>query len=246
MKLFTGLERDLQLAEMRNTKEEWLKYCVMAGAAAFVAAVAFWPMAAPVAAGLSFAAVYKVPWYRKKSLAGRVEAELPLALRSMATLIAVGLPFEEALQQSCEGSGLARHVGIALKEVEFGAAVPQALNSMVARVDSGQLQKAVMQLNSIYSKRGGASALKKLSEEIAAMQKAALREYSGKLAVYSLVFIAVSAILPALFQAYVIVGSAFMSVSLTPSDAFWIPVLAFPTIDLAILAFIKLKRPFFA
>ncbi|MFC2174401.1 type II secretion system F family protein [archaeon] len=246
MKLFSGLEKDLRLAEMGQDREKWLKYCAASAGAGFMAMLAAWPTAAPVVAGIVFAAVYKIPWYRKKSLAGKAEKELPLVLRSMATLVSVGLPFEEALRQSCGDSVLARHVHIALGEVKLGAPVPQALNSMAERIDSKQMQKAVMQLNTIYAKKGGVSALKKMSAEIAAAQKAALREYAGKLAVYSLVFIALSAVLPALFQAYVIVGSAFMSVKLTPSDAFWVPVVAFPVIDCAMLAIIKLRRPFFA
>ena len=248
MKLFSGLlEKELKLAQMRQTTDEWLRYCAAAGALLFVLGVSLGHYTlAPLMGVLGFAGVYKYPTYRKKQIVGEVERELPLAMRSMATLLSIGLPFEEALRQSCSESELAQQIKMVLREVELGASLPEALNSMVSRIESSQLQKTVMQLNSIYEKKGDSGALKKLSEEIVSIQQSMLKEYSGKLVVYSLVFIAISAILPALFQAYVIVGSTFMSSTISAGEAFWIPVAAFPMVDVAVLAFIKLKKPFFA
>lgn len=247
MKRFSEkLEEDLRLAQMHKTKTEWMKYSAAGGALLLVIAASLGHYTfAPLVGWLGFVAVYKYPSYRKKQIAGQVEKELPFAMRSMATLLSIGLPFEEALRQSCSDSELARQIRMTLKEVDLGASFPEALNSMVSRVDSKQLQKTVMQLNSIYEKRGDAHALKKLSDEIVGIQRAMLKEYSGKLVVYSLVFIAISAILPALFQAYVIVGSTFMSSTISAEEAFWIPVAGFPIVDIAVLAFIKLKKPFF-
>ena len=235
------------MAQIGKTEGEWMRYCAYAGALTAAAAVAAGLAGvAPLAGVLGFAGAYAYPWYRKKEIAGKMEKELPLALRSVAALLSAGMPFEDALEQCCRGTPIARQFQMALREASYGKTVPAALSSIAARFDSKELQKAISYLNSIYAKRGDPLSLKKLSEEIAAVQRAAMREYSGKLVVYSLVFIAVSAIVPALFQAYVIVGSSFMSGMVTAEQAFWVSVLGFPAADIAVLALIRLKRPFFA
>jgi len=247
MQFSTNLGEELRLAQIKKTKKEWVSYCAYLGILLFAATAALGHAGlAPLTGVMGFVAAYKYPWYRKKEIAGGVEKELPLALRSMATLLSIGLSFEEALRRSCGESKLAVGIGQALREISYGLPMPEALNSLAARFDSRDLQKAVMQLNSIYRKRSSPLQLKKLSEEIVAVQKAALQEYSGKLVVNSLVFVAVSAIVPALFQAYVIVGSSFMTGMVTAEQAFWIPVAAFPLVDAAVLAVIRLKKPFFA
>jgi len=248
MRRFSGkLERELRLARLRFGAREWARYCLAAGAALFLAAVTLGqPALAPIAGAAGFAVVYLYPSYRKRELAGAIERELPLSLRSIATLLSIGLAFEDALRQGCREPALAKEIRKALREVELGATVPEALESLAARYESKALEKAMAQLGSIYEKRGDANALRKLSDEVAGEQRAAMQEYSGKLVVCSLVFIAVSAVLPALFQAYAIVGSTFMSSTITAEQALWIPVAAFPIVDVAVLAFIRLKRPFFA
>ena len=247
MRFSAELGRELGMAGIRRTKKEWMGYCAYSGVLLFAAAVAAGHGGiAPLVGVLGFGAVYKYPWYRKKEIAGRVEKELPLALRSMATLLSVGMPFEEALLRSCGKTELGMGLRRALREAEEGLSVPEALSAFAGRYDSEELRRAVMQLNSIYEKRGSPVQLKKLSEGIVAVQKDALREYSGKLVVYSLVFVAVSAIVPALFQAYVIVGSGFMVGMVSAEQALWLPIAAFPLVDVAVLAAIRFKKPFFA
>ncbi len=242
-----GLSRELKLAHIKKTRKEWLSYCAYIGAALFLAAVAAGqPAAAPLAGAAGIGAAYAYPSYRKKEVAGKAEKELPLALRSIATLLAAGMPFERAMKQCCQGTAIGDMLGQALHEAKLGKAMPEALHSLGEAVESRQLQKAMAQLSSAYSKRGSPMQLRKLGEEIAAVQKAAMGEYSGKLVVYSLVFIAISAIVPALFQAYVIVGSSFMAGMVSPEQAFWIAAAGFPAADAAALVLMRLKRPFFA
>ena len=240
------VEKDLEYSRIDRSARQWLEYSGLACAAAVVLPLAAGQLLlAPVAGALAFAAVYKYPWYRRKRIAGDVERELPLTLRSIASSLAIGLPFEEALRHGGNGE-LGRQLKRVLRDVNLGASVPEALEEMAERVDSQQLAKAVAQLSAVYNGLGGPQSLKKQSDELVAIQRSALKEYSGKLAVYSLMFIALSAIVPALFQAYVLVGSTFMAQGLSPSDAFAISVVAFPAVDLGMLVFIRLKKPFFA
>jgi len=62
---------------------------------------------------------------------------------------------------------------------------------------------------------------------------------------YSLVFIAVSAIVPAMFQSFILIGSYFMALSFTAEQVFIIIVVLFPIIDVGILMMINNKTPEF-
>ena len=247
MQFNTALESELKLARIKKTKKEWLEYCSYAGGLLFVVGIVTGHVGfAPLLGVGGFAVVFAYPSYRKKELAGKIERELPLALRSMATLLSAGMPFEDALKNSCGEGELGKGIRGVLRDVRYGSSLPTALSSFAESVDSRELQKAVMIMSSIYLKKGNPMQLKKSSMEISALQKSALEEYSGKLVVYSLVFVAVSAIVPALFQAYVIMGSSFMAGMVTAEQALWIPVIGFPIVDMAMLAIIRLKKPFFA
>jgi len=63
--------------------------------------------------------------------------------------------------------------------------------------------------------------------------------------VYSLMFIAVSAIIPALFQAFIIIGSSFMKLGIDSTQLLLINLAGFPLIDLGILLYIKSQTPAF-
>ena len=60
---------------------------------------------------------------------------------------------------------------------------------------------------------------------------------------YSMILIVVSSIVPAMFLAYLVVGSVFMKVDFSEIDALLIPVIVFPSIDAIIVAMMQMKRP---
>ena len=63
--------------------------------------------------------------------------------------------------------------------------------------------------------------------------------------VYALVFIAVSAIVPAMFLSFVLIGSYFMKLSFTAVHVLVISTLIFPIIDAGVLMAINSKTPLF-
>jgi len=61
----------------------------------------------------------------------------------------------------------------------------------------------------------------------------------------SLLFIGISAIVPALFQSFSIVGSAILNLSFTATQLFLIIVVGFPLLDLAVLLYLRSRTPVF-
>ncbi|VVB99099.1 Uncharacterised protein [uncultured archaeon] len=76
-----------------------------------------------------------------------------------------------------------------------------------------------------------------------ARQKAEAKEFSAKAATISVAFVAVSAVAPAMFQAYIVVGSAFMEMQFTPLQGLAITCVAFPVADIAMLSAIWAITP---
>jgi pilus assembly protein TadC len=224
-----------------------MRRLALAGLAGFAAAftiTAFLTGPVPAAfagiagAGLACAAAFAVPAAARKQETGAVERELPSALRNIAAMLDLGTPFEDALL----ASRLVPAARVAEKTF-VGEPMSEALNELAKL--SPQCAKAAAALGVAYD-TGETMPLRKAAAEIAREQEAALREYSGKLAAYSVMFVVVSAVLPALFQALIVVGAAFLEMGVTPEQVIAINVLLFPLLDVMLLGFVWLKRPGFA
>lgn len=173
---------------------------------------------------------------RKKKGQKKAEAELVFALRNFAAQLDAGLSFEECLKKEKVFEKITKETGM-------GASVPEALQKFSSEHESYFVKKSAALLADIYVKGGSAAPIKKLAEEQAAANRAKTGEYNEKLAMFSLVFVALSAVVPAFFQAFVIVGSSFMPLQIPPNMAFVIPVFIFPLLNAAAFAFIISKRP---
>lgn len=187
---------------------------------------------------------------RKKS--ERIERDLPFALMHLRTRLALGEQFENALKSVAESvkGELGRELkGIAIEISEKGASVEEAFLHVMQRIPSIQFKRACSQIVSLYEQgfsRNELRSLKSLHNELLSEQRAKLKDFSGKMVVYSLMFVAFSTVLPALFLAFILVGSLFLELNVSPTSAFLIVILLFPAIDFAVLLYIREKTPEFA
>ncbi len=203
-----------------------------------------------------FAAVFSIwlyiPFMKQRAAGESVEKELPFALMGMAVELNMSVPFEKCIENASANKKygvLSSEFKKVLYEVrECGASMQEALFGFAERAGSLIVKRAVTQLVSAYEQGSGSNAgqpLKMIAKEQFARQRAISKEFSGKLVVFSLMFIAVSAIVPALFQAFIVVGSTFMELDFTAGDVLLIAALGFPAIDIAVLAYIRGKTPAF-
>ena len=190
------------------------------------------------------------PKAEKRRRAGLVEAGLPFCLMGIAVDINLGAPFLEALEHASRGGeACACELKHVLREVrEQGAIVQDALRHFSERSGSRMVKRAVIQLVAAFEQGKGkdaGEAVKRIAAEALARQRLESKVFSGKLVVFSLLFIAVSAIVPALFQSFSIVGSVILQVDFTPMQLFLIITVGFPLLDLAVLLYIRAKTPMF-
>lgn len=223
----------------------WLVYALASEELMAGAACCLLVFAASVSAFLYY------PKMRMRRRGEMIEKDLPFALMAMSVELNMGIPFERVIENAAkENYGLVSlEFGKMAAEIrERGASIQEGLFGMSERVDSLMLKRCVSQLVGIYEHGGsgnGGEAIRRLAVEQLAKQRAVSKEFSGKLVVFSLMFIAVSAIVPALFQSFVVIGSMFMEMDFTPLQVLLIAVVGFPLVDLGVLLYIRGKTPVF-
>lgn len=200
-------------------------------------------------AGVLFFLLYS-PRQKKKQKAQEMEKDLPFFLMALGVQLKVGVPLKNAIENISEKekNALGRELRKALKKIDSsGVSLPEALFSISHKTDSSMLRRSLSQINGIYlqGKQMQTEPLRSLAKEQLSIQKAQSREFNGKIAFYSLLFIAVSTVFPALFQSFVMVGSGFMEINFTPLQVLLVVALFFPLADIAVLFYIRSKTPVF-
>jgi Flp pilus assembly protein TadB len=193
---------------------------------------------------LLFLFFVKLPGILGKRRGKAIEADLPVALRSIAAELGMGVSFEKCLAHaSVSQFAIAAELSKAQREAKAGASIPDALMGISSRVDSILVKRAIQQMIETYRLGLGSSGLRYLADELIEQQKAVSREYNAKIAFLGLLFVAVSCVVPALFQAYAIVGSSFLSSSLSPQDIWLIFLIGFPGANALVLLAIYERTP---
>ncbi len=194
---------------------------------------------------------YLYPIFKKEEIAGKVEKELPNALIAMSIDLNLNTQYEKALKNIADGNfGLfSEKVNDVLKEVKnTNSSTQEALTRMGNSVDSIALRRAINQMVNSYknaSKRDGGYALRQLALDQMQIQRTMLKEFAGKVAVYSLLFIGGSVILPGLFLPIASLASLIMPLDLTPNNALLITTVAFPLMNFIIFRVVISKMPLF-
>jgi Flp pilus assembly protein TadB len=173
-----------------------------------------------------------------------VEAELPLFLRTLSMLLELKIPFHTALETlSRERFAISRELGSAVKEIRRGATVEAALASLAKEFDSLEIKRAVSQVLSAYESGGGAESIKKISDDMFFLQQHRMKEFSSKQAMFSLLFIAASTILPSVYLIFSVLGKVVFSSETDPFSFIFVFLVGFPLLSGAILAFSSLLSP---
>lgn len=183
-----------------------------------------------------------LPIYLKKKRAERIEAELSIGLKWAG--VGPTTSFDSILSSLSSCGELGKEFQKTILQIKTGSSVRTALLSLSKRVDSIAVKRLVSQLLSLYEGGNSSNGLKKLGDELISIRAGKAREYGAKLGFYGLVFIAVSCIIPALFGAYLLVGSRFMELSFSENQILLLFSMGFPFLDLLILFFLWERKPY--
>jgi flagellar protein FlaJ len=191
------------------------------------------------------------PSARLSAKAGAIERDLPFVLLAMSVELNTGIPFNKSLHNAAMaryGEASRELLRVEDEVVLRSASVSDALRGMSERVESRMVRRAVVQLVNAYEQgntRNAGEALRRIALEMLSFQRSEQKAFSSKMAVFSLLFVAVSAIVPALFESFVLVGSLFLEMDFSAVQVLLIMVVGFPLLDVGVLLFLRGQMPLF-
>lgn len=190
---------------------------------------------------LYFSTIYFIKKIKAQDNKTRILRELPFFLNNLASDIEKNMPLKLALenrakQNSAIGKKIKKAMDLVVKK---GYNLESALEESTK--DNKELQKVIYQINDILSSgtTNKAETFRILSNNFSEQQSIAIKNYSTKLNFISLIFVVVSAIVPALFLMFFLVGSNFFEISISKIGVIMITVIFFPIIDMFILMFMR-------
>lgn len=201
----------------------------------------------PMFVFLSFVA----PERNAKRRAALVERDLPFALNDFAVELSLGAAFEKCVENVSRGNyGIvsAEFAKILVETGQKGKPMQRALFDLGNGFDSRGLKRACSQLAFAYnfgSAKDASSAIRRVSSEMLSRQRTEAKAFSAQLAMLSLVFVVASAIVPAMFQVFIVVGSAFLKMSFSPLQVLLVCAAGFPLLDICVFFFVKGRTPLF-
>lgn len=195
---------------------------------------------------LVFSILTIIPIIENKKKISKIEAELPFFLMKLVTEINLGNSFFVAIEKTCEKNGAVENeFKKIVNDMKKGKSFEESVQEINYSLNSLEIRRALSSITNIYSHGGNSKSLKRLTEELFLKQRIASKEFSGKMVVYSLVFIAISAIVPAMFSSFILIGSYFMAIGFSAIEVFLIIVVVFPALNIIILMMINSKTPLF-
>lgn len=255
------LKKQLENLGIEETAEEYFWNTVKISVVAFILAWLLWNLFfhslfegivfSLLFFFVSFTLLLSQPKKKLELRAKKIEKHLPFALMQLSVDLNSGIYFDKALKRISENDY--GELSEELKKAIFAGkkaseSTPKIMLNLAERNSSRELKRVVAQLVSIYehgSAQKPGETIRSIALELLAKQKSVSKEFSGKIVVFSLGFIAVSAIIPALFQAFNIVGSGFIEIPFKPIEILIITGVVFPAINLAALLYIKSQTPEF-
>ena len=246
------VDKDLLHAGMGYGGREYTSFSVALGISLSVLAMAtaiftaYWIPASILVFTVAYAVTVSHPSRAASARARKAEKELPEMLREIAIELDSGMSFEKAIETHSRDPGvLGAEFAKAAHEMRNGSSVQEALASLSARGRSRKVMKAMNTMIAAHGKssRNTGEGMMNMANDLARQERALVKEYHAKLAVYSLIFITFSAVIPAMYQAFVIIGSGFLEVPISPEQALLIPALIFPAINFMIISFVLSRRP---
>ena len=191
-----------------------------------------------------FLILKRIPGSLAKARGMQIESDLPIAIRSIGIQINMKVPFESALQNVANSNYRCSYeFQKVIKMMDGGASIPDSLRQMAERVDSQIVKKLIVQLMHVYLEGLDGSELKHSADELIHSQRFRFKEFSAKLSFMGLMFIALSAIAPTMYLAYVVVAGLYLESPTSPSDIWLVFLVVFPLAEILLILYIKYSTP---
>ncbi len=197
---------------------------------------------------LSFLIFFSVVYFLQKIesdiVKKKILQEIPFFLNNLGTDLSRNIPLKIALEARCDKSEIGRRIKVALGLIKnHGFNLFEALDEVSN--DMPELKRVFYQVQDMMEmgSKNREYALKTLADIIFEEQAQAMKRFSTKLNLFTLLFIVFSAIIPSMFLMFLLVGSSFLEINFSPITIIFITVILFPIIDMFLLLLIRSNNP---
>jgi Flp pilus assembly protein TadB len=233
--------------ELKMLGAEPKKYMCMALALSalfgFLVSVIFGILIFPIAFGLLAGLFILMPRMRAKQLEAGIEAELPVFLRGLGMVIELGIPFRKALATAAEGNAIQKEMDDIARQAEQGMSLQGALSMLGSRYRSLDIKRAASQLSLCYESGSRGAEIRKIGDDMLAIQRHRLKEFSAKSAMIGLLFIMSSVVMPTFFLVYASAGSFAFGSAVTEAELATAMLIVFPLASVFVLILSKGMMP---
>ena len=180
--------------------------------------------------------------HRKRSAV--MEAAMPFFLRCLGILLEAGVPFQRAMAAASDGDGVLgeemRHI---LRETGGGMSFQVALARMASSYESLAIKRAVSQILSAYETGAGGREIVKVGDELLSLDRHRVKEHAAKSAIFGLLFMMSSAILPTFFLVYAVAGRFVFARNVGEAEITLAMLVVFPLTGALLLVLSKATMP---
>ncbi|MDD4983597.1 MAG: hypothetical protein PHH82_02010 [Candidatus ainarchaeum sp.] len=186
-----------------------------------------------------------LPYLLKKHFIGNLEKDLPYFLMDLDISLFLNSDFLDSIKVN---SRKYKTINIVFEKLLFnylkGSNLQDSFFKIAERINSVPLKRSLSQIMVLYESGYKDNILTTLAQELLNKQKLEAKGYSSKLVMYSLFFIAATAILPSLYLMFVTVGSTIIQVNITPTQLMILFFAVFPLIDIVYISFVVYQMPY--
>ncbi|MEM2908950.1 MAG: type II secretion system F family protein [Candidatus Bilamarchaeaceae archaeon] len=174
-----------------------------------------------------------------------IEAEMPFTLRTIGMLRNMNITFIKCLSMAAEEeSEISRELKGIVNDVGSGITLERSFSKFAALFSSYPIKRAITQIISAYELGSSGTEMRRIGDELLAVQQHQMREYASKSAIFGMLFIMTSAILPVFFLVYVLIGNFGVGGGLEKGAIALILLLIFPAISVLLLIVSKASVPY--
>ncbi|MEM4166169.1 MAG: type II secretion system F family protein [Candidatus Bilamarchaeaceae archaeon] len=192
-----------------------------------------------------FLFLISLPSFELKTKTKKMEAEMPFLLRTIGMLRNMKIPFIRCLAMAAEEeSEMAEEIKKIINDVNRGITLEKSFSRFATLFSSYSIKRALAQILSAYEVGSSGTEMKRIGDELLAVQQHELRESASKNAIFGMLFIMTTAILPTFFIIYVLVGNYSGGTFLDDLTIALALLIVFPAISAALLLLSKSMVPY--
>lgn len=174
----------------------------------------------------------------------KLEAELPFGLKRIGILLNSGVDFYRTLKIISKEEGeFSRFIKKVIERLDYGLSITEAFRIASKEYNSNELKRAISQLLAAYKSGEKGDKIKRIGEEILSKQEYKIREYSSRSAIYGLLFVVLSVMVPTLMIVLYFIGGLALEWDMSLLELEILLLGVIPLVNIGILLLSRAHSP---